>query len=93
MLHCPQSVIGAGQMYFMRFYRREENREKYSPFFMAMTCIYLATKVEEEIRRHRDILTVSFFCVRVFSSIRFKKRTEKIIDASKESFCCYNLQT
>lgn len=58
MLHCPQSVIGAGQMYFMRFYRREENREKYSPFFMAMTCIYLATKVEEEIRRHRDILTV-----------------------------------
>jgi len=69
MLHCPQLVIAAAQRYLQRFYRKQENREKYPPFFVAMTCIYLATKVQEEKRRHRDVLTV-------FDRL-LKKRTTK----------------
>eukprot|EP00493_Phyllostaurus_siculus_P004395 UN04416 len=53
MLHCPELCVATAKTYFQKFYRRKEHREKYSPFFVSMTCIYLATKVDEEKRRHR----------------------------------------
>merc|ERR1719204_637477 len=58
MLKVPQVVIATSQMYFQKFYRKEVNQQKYDPDFIAITCMYLATKTEEEKRGYRDILTV-----------------------------------
>jgi len=57
MLKVPQVVIATAQMYFQRFFRHEANHSHH-PNWIAITCIYLATKTEEEKRGYRDILTV-----------------------------------
>jgi len=57
MLQVPQVVIASAQCFLQRFYRKEENR-KHQPFHIAMTCIYLACKTQEERRHHSDIINV-----------------------------------
>eukprot|EP00494_Astrolonche_serrata_P023601 UN23859 len=81
MLHCPELCVATAKMYFQKFYRRKEHREKYSPFFVSMTCIYLATKVDEEKRRHRDVLNV-------FDRILKKKRAGKTAGIIRKDLKC-----
>jgi len=62
MLQLSQVVIATAQVIYHRFYRGINNKprsvKEFPPFLVAMACMYLATKVEEEQRRHRDILNV-----------------------------------
>jgi len=62
MLQMSQIVIAAAQSFYHRFYRglrrKRRSYKKYPPFLVAMTCVYLSSKVEEEKRRHRDVLNV-----------------------------------
>lgn len=59
MLQTSQVVIATAQVVFHRFYKKKKRSVKdFPPFHVAMACVYLATKVEEEKRRHRDILNV-----------------------------------
>lgn len=59
MLNLPQITISKAQIIFHRFYF-DQHRDfiDFPPFHIAMTCTYLASKIDENIRRHRDILTV-----------------------------------
>jgi len=59
MLQVTQVVIATAQVLYHRFYRKKKRSHKdFPPFHVGMACVYLATKVEEEKRRHRDILNV-----------------------------------
>jgi len=62
MLQLSQIVIAAAQSFYHRFYRglrgKRRSYKQYPPFLVAMTCVYLSSKVEEEKRRHRDVLNV-----------------------------------
>lgn len=59
MLQVSQVVIATAQVLFHKFYHKKQRTMKeFPPFHLAMACIYLSTKVEEEKRRHRDILNV-----------------------------------
>lgn len=59
MLQVTQVVIATAQVLYHRFYRKKKRTHKdFPPFHVGMACVYLATKVEEEKRRHRDILNV-----------------------------------
>lgn len=62
MLQLSQVVIATAQVIYHRFYRglngKSRSVKEFPPFLVAMACMYLATKVEEEQRRHRDILNV-----------------------------------
>jgi len=58
MLHLTQITISTAQIIFQRFYRRNENRNYFPAFYGSMTSLYLATKLQEEKRRHRDILNI-----------------------------------
>jgi len=62
MLQMSQIVIAAAQSFYHRFYRglrhKRRSYKHYPPFLVAMTCVYLSSKVEEEKRRHRDVLNV-----------------------------------
>jgi len=62
MLELSQVVIATAQVLYHRFFRgirlRKKSIEGYPPFHVAMACVYLGTKVEEEKRRHRDVLNV-----------------------------------
>jgi len=62
MLKLSQVVIATAQVLYHRFFRgirlRKKTIDEYHPFHVAMACVYLGTKVEEEKRRHRDVLNV-----------------------------------
>mmetsp|Transcript_70110 Transcript_70110/g.111514 ORF Transcript_70110/g.111514 Transcript_70110/m.111514 type:complete len:650 (-) Transcript_70110:142-2091(-) len=59
MLNIPQITISKAQIIYHRFYHRKNlDLVDYPPFHIAMTCTYLASKLDENTRRHRDILTV-----------------------------------
>src|SRR4051812_11568354 len=57
LLQLPQVVISTAQMIFHRFYYRV-TMQQYPLLYVAMTCVFLATKVEESPRKPRDILNV-----------------------------------
>ena len=55
----PQQTIALGQIIYHRFYyKKNKDRIDFPPFHICMTCIYLACKIDEQPRRHRDVLTV-----------------------------------
>ena len=55
----PQTTIGLGQTIYHKFYyKKNKDLTDFPPFHVAMTCIYLACKIDEKARRHRDVLTV-----------------------------------
>lgn len=62
MLELSQVVIASAQVLYHRFFRgirlRKKSIKEYHPFHVAMACVYLGTKVEEEKRGHRDVLNV-----------------------------------
>jgi len=67
MLNISQVVICTAQFFFQRFYRDSKNRMmkldklKFSPFHIAMTCMYLSIKVAEKSKiQHRDVLNVFY---------------------------------
>ncbi|EFJ47579.1 L type cyclin [Volvox carteri f. nagariensis] len=57
LLKCPQAVMATGQVLFQRFFCRKSMRE-FNVRRMACACLFLATKLEENHRRTRDILMV-----------------------------------
>jgi len=57
MLRLPQASISTTQIILHRFYYRKSMKE-YPPLRVAMTALFLATKVEESARKIRDILNV-----------------------------------
>jgi len=62
MLQLTQMAIATAQSFYHRFFRglrrKRRSYKQYPPFLVAMTCVYLSSKVEEEKRRHRDVLNV-----------------------------------
>lgn len=59
MLNLPQITICKAQIIYHRFYfNQNRNFIDFPPFHIAMTATYLASKIDENIRRHRDVLTV-----------------------------------
>lgn len=62
MLELSQVVIASAQVLYHRFFRgirlKKRSIQEYHPFHVAMACVYLGTKVEEEKRGHRDVLNV-----------------------------------
>ncbi|KXZ56259.1 CYCL1 protein [Gonium pectorale] len=57
LLKCPQAVMATGQVLFQRFYCRKSLKD-FNARRMALACLFLATKLEENHRRTRDILMV-----------------------------------
>merc|ERR1719334_1597533 len=59
MLNLPQMTISKAQILFHRFYHgHARSVSDFPPFHVAMTCAYVASKLDESTRRHRDVLTV-----------------------------------
>jgi transcription initiation factor TFIIIB Brf1 subunit/transcription initiation factor TFIIB len=57
LLRLPQVAMATAQVLFHRFYYRRSFRQ-YSPKIIAMASIFLASKLEENPRRPRDVLNV-----------------------------------
>ena len=58
-IYSPQITISKAQIIYHRFYHdQDRDLVDYPPFHIAMTSTYLAAKLDEQMRRHRDILTV-----------------------------------
>lgn len=60
VLELPQIVALTGQMLLHRFYRTR-SVQQYACFPMAMACLFLASKLEEETKRIREILNGFYF--------------------------------
>lgn len=58
-LELPSPVMCTAVHYFHRFYSKC-SFTRHSPVLTARTCLFLATKVEENARRIRDILNVTY---------------------------------
>ncbi|KAI8068597.1 cyclin-like protein [Gongronella butleri] len=54
-LNLPQLVIASATTFFHRFYMRQSMR-RFHIYDMGATCLYVATKVEENTRRMRDFI-------------------------------------
>lgn len=67
LLKIPQVVVGTGQVLFQRFFY-QRSFKIFSLLDIGMACLFLACKVEESPRRHRDIINVFDFLYRTYRS-------------------------
>ncbi|KAK4529079.1 hypothetical protein GAYE_SCF7681MG7030 [Galdieria yellowstonensis] len=61
LLKLSQVVMATGQVFFHRFYHRC-SLAKYNHIWLAAACLFLACKVEEQLRRLRDVVSVVYYC-------------------------------
>eukprot|EP00871_Galdieria_phlegrea_P001455 jgi/Galph1/230/GphlegSOOS_G4898.1 len=69
LLRLSQVVMATGQVFFHRFYHRC-SLGKFNHIWMAAAALFLACKVEEQLRRLREVVTVVYYC--------FTKRESKL---------------
>ncbi|KAF4320674.1 hypothetical protein BBO99_00001272 [Phytophthora kernoviae] len=63
LLRLPQVVMATAQTLFQRFYYRKSLRQ-FDAFRVAISCLFLAAKVEERPKRIKDVLTVFYAMLR-----------------------------
>lgn len=83
MLKLPQITLATASVYLHRFYMREsmeqtKTRPGYHFYSMAATCLFLATKVEENCRKMKELVVA---CVRVA-----QKDPKKIVDEQDKEY-------
>ncbi|GJQ15084.1 hypothetical protein GpartN1_g7099.t1 [Galdieria partita] len=61
LLRLSQVVMATGQVFFHRFYHRC-SLAKYNHVWMAAASLFLACKVEEQLRRLREVVSVVYYC-------------------------------
>ncbi|KAF6207465.1 hypothetical protein GE061_015911 [Apolygus lucorum] len=57
LLKLPQVAMATGQVLFQRFYY-SKSFVRHGMEITAMACVYLASKIEEALRRIRDVINV-----------------------------------
>ncbi|XP_031423973.1 cyclin-L2 isoform X2 [Clupea harengus] len=78
LLRLPQVAMATGQILFQRFYYCK-SFVRHCGEIVAMACVHLASKIEEEPRRVRDVLNVFYF---LKDSRGGKARSPMPLDAS-----------
>lgn len=61
LLRLSQVVMATAQVFFHRFYHRC-SLAKYNHIWMAAAALFLACKVEEQLRRLRQVVSVVYYC-------------------------------
>ncbi len=85
LLRLPQAAISTAQILLHRFYYRVSMR-KHPVLAVVMSCILLATKVEETGRSVRDILTVTHRVLQRRSGLKSSSKEYTVLDSTSRKF-------
>ncbi|KAG6618672.1 ania-6a type cyclin [Phytophthora cinnamomi] len=89
LLRLPQVVMATAQTLLQRFFYRQSLRQ-FDAFRVAVSCLFLAAKVEEKPKRIRDVLAVFYAMLR---RRKWKRATvaQQLVDADGATFAQWRM--